>query len=180
MNAHHQPVYAERIAPDTVRVERLLPASIDRVWNYLVQSDKRAEWLAAGAIEQRVGGVVSHVFRNSELTRNDDPAPARYAKEAGEVSMQGTVTACDPPRLLAYTWGADSEVRFDLVAEGQSTRLVVTHQRLGDRTSILRVSAGWHAHLGILADRLAGREPDGFWRTHTRLEAEYDRRFGEM
>lgn len=41
------------------------------------------------------------------------------------------------------------------------------------------VSAGWHTHLGILAEVVAGRKPAPFWRTHTALVAEYDARLGE-
>jgi hypothetical protein len=41
---------------------------------------------------------------------------------------------------------------------------------------MVRVGSGWHTHLGILLDRLSGREPRPFWSTHARLEAEYDRR----
>jgi len=54
--------------------------------------------------------------------------------------------------------------------------LVVTHRRLADHDAIISVAAGWHTHLDILLDRLEDREPAGFWATHTRLEAEYERR----
>jgi uncharacterized protein YndB with AHSA1/START domain len=33
--------YAEAVEPGTVRLERLLPGPIDRVWAYLTESDKR-------------------------------------------------------------------------------------------------------------------------------------------
>lgn len=101
-----------------VRLERLLPGPIERVWSYLTDSGKRGSWLASGEMELRVGGRVEHVFRNSQLTGHDDPPPAKYAQHAGESRMQGRITACEPPRLLAYTWqgapGEDSEVTFEL------------------------------------------------------------------
>jgi hypothetical protein len=53
--------------------------------------------------------------------------------------------------------------------------LVLTHRRLPNRNEMLSVAGGWHTHLGILADRLAGREPERFWSKIERLEAEYDR-----
>ena len=34
--------------PGTVRLERLLPGPIERVWAYLTESAKRATWFAAG------------------------------------------------------------------------------------------------------------------------------------
>ena len=165
--------------PGTVRFERLLPGPIERVWDYLTDSEKRGTWLASGEMELRVGGRIVHVFRNNDLTENDDAPPAEHACYGDEFRMEGRVTACEPPRLLAYTWpestGEDSEVTYELTPRGDRVLLVLTHRRLApaDRLSVL---AGWHAHLDILGDRLAGRDPDGFWRNHTRLEAEYERR----
>jgi uncharacterized protein YndB with AHSA1/START domain len=169
-------------APGTLRFERILPGPIERVWSYLTDSEKRARWLASGEMELRIGGRIEHIFRNSELTQHDDPPPPKYAKHGVESRLHGRITACQPPRLLAYTWGEGlgeaSEVRFELSAHGEDVRLIVIHSRLatGDHDDMISVAGGWHAHLGILADRLNGRTPAGFWATHTRLEAEYEQR----
>ena len=129
---------------------------------------------------RRVGGRVEHVFHNSALTENDAPPPDKYAQYGGEMHMAGRVLACDPPRLLEYSWGEDdgssSRVRFELRPQGADTHLTVTHSRLSSRGGMVSVSSGWHTHLGILADRLAGRVPDGFWRTLAQVDAEYERR----
>jgi len=176
--------YGVVTSPGTLRIERLLPGPIERVWSYLTESDKRGQWLASGEMDLRVGGRVEHVFNNNELTEQDDPAPPKYAAHAGEVRMQGKIIATEPPRLLSYTWGGDfadgSEVRFELTPRGDQVLLVVTHRRLAAHDELIGVSAGWHTHLDILADRLAGRTPAGFWKTHTRLEAEYQQRIPEM
>lgn len=166
--------------PDTLRIERLLPGPLERVWHYLTDSERRGQWLASGAVEQRVGGVVEHIFRNSELTGNYEPPPEKYLQYAGETRMQGRVTACEPPRLLAYTWGGttdESEVTFELEERDDKVLLILTHRRVASRDDLLGASAGWHTHLDVLAARLAGRTPPPFWATHTRLEAEYERRF---
>lgn len=172
--------YGTVIAPGTVRIERSLPGPIERVWDYLTDSSKRGTWLAAGDMDLRVGGKVELVFRNSELTTDDDPPPAKYAQYAGESRMGGRITACEAPNLLAYTWGegggGESEVRFELTPQADRVHLVVTHSRLPDRDTLLSVAGGWHTHLGILEARLDGREPPGFWRTHTRVESEYAQR----
>lgn len=173
--------FAQMIAADSVEIRRLLPGPIERVWDYLTDSEKRGTWLASGEIEQRVGGKVEHVFRNSELTAHDDAPPPKYAQYGSESRMQGRVTACDPPRRLSYTWpednGGESEVSFELSPHASGdVVLVVTHRRLATRDEMLSVAAGWHTHLGILIDRLSGREPPPFWSTHTRLEAEYEQR----
>lgn len=167
-------------APETVRVERLLPGPITRVWDYLVVPELRATWIAGGTIEPRVGGRVELVFRHATLTRDDDAPPPKYAAMREEARMTGAVTDWAPPHRLAYTWGEDgggaSHVQFELSQEGERVRLVVTHTRLCERELLLSVSAGWHAHLDILRDRLEGREPQGFWRRHTALEAQYAQR----
>lgn len=171
-------------APGTVRLERLLPGPIERVWRYLTDSDARATWLAAGPMDLSPDGRVALVFRNSELTGHDGTPPPKYACHAGDSALAGRITACEPPRVLAYTWGeggeAPSEVRFELRPSGEDVFLVVTHRRLADRNAMISVSGGWHAHLDILADRLAGRTPAGFWVTHTRLEGEYERRIPQQ
>jgi uncharacterized protein YndB with AHSA1/START domain len=169
--------YAVVTAPGTVRIERLLPGSIERLWSYLTDPDKRAQWFAAGDMELKVGGRVQLVFRNSELTRNDDPAPAKYAAEAGEVVMTSRIVECEPPRVLAYTFGGEtSVVRFELTPRGNKVQLVITHGGLENFDGMTSIAGGWHTHLDILGARLEGREPEGFWRLHTRLEAEYAKR----
>ena len=176
--ATERAAYGVVTAPDTVRIERVLPGPIERVWRYLTESDKRGRWLAEGRMELRVGGRVEHVFRNNSLTENDDPPPPRYADTADEARMQGRITVCEPPGLLSYTWsessGLESEVTFELSPKNDDVLLVLTHRRLADRDEVLGVAAGWHAHLDVLADRLSGRTPRGFWATFNRLEAEYD------
>ena len=168
--------YAVPLSADTVRIERTLPGPIERVWQYLVDSDLRSQWLASGEIEPRVGGRVDHVWRNNALTQGDAPAPAKYAHIADEARMQGRVTEYDPPRALAYTWGEDastsSEVRYELTPQGDEVHLVLVHRRLSPE-SFNSVAAGWHTHLDILVARMTDTVPEGFWRQHTRLEREY-------
>jgi uncharacterized protein YndB with AHSA1/START domain len=173
--------YGVPLGPDTVRIERTLPGPIERVWQYLTDPEKRVTWLAGGPMDLRKDGKVELLFDNSRLTGHDGEPPAKYAKYGCASGMQGRITACEPPRLLAYTWnendtGENSNVTFELTPKDGKVLLVVTHRRLATRGEMLSVSAGWHAHLDILADRLEGRTPEGFWPMHTRLEAEYEKR----
>ena len=48
--------YVERTDTATVRLERLLPGPIERVWAFITESDLRRQWLAAGEFELTVGG----------------------------------------------------------------------------------------------------------------------------
>lgn len=167
--------------PATVRIEKLLPGPVERIWDYLTDPAKRRLWLAAGIMEPHPGGQVEHLFRHRELS--DEAAPERYRDFEDSPAMHGEVTQWDPPRTLAYTWPGDSgasEVTFELFPEGRDVLLVVTHRRLGDPETMVSVASGWDAHLGILADRLAGDTPRGFWSTHARLEEIYRDRFSKM
>ncbi|MFS0646004.1 SRPBCC family protein [Siminovitchia sp. 179-K 8D1 HS] len=166
--------------PGTVRFKRVLPGPIERVWAYLTESEKRGTWLASGLMELHVGGRVELNFRHADLTPHNEPTPDRYKQHEGGHTNRGHITRCEPPRLLSFTWaegsGDDSEVTFELTPRNGDVILVLTHRRLGDRTTMLSVASGWHTHLGILVDHLYGREPRPFWSTHTQMEKEYKRR----
>lgn len=172
--------YGHLTASDTIRFERLLPGPIERVWAYLVEPEKRRLWLAGGPMTLAPGGEVGLQFRNAELSRDDDRAPEAYRAQENSGEVHGRILRCEPPHRLAFTWGDDpsrpgdaqSEVDFELSAEGERVRLVLTHRRLLAR-ELTSVAGGWHTHLGILEDHLSGQSPRPFWRTHTRLEAEY-------
>lgn len=169
--------YGKLIAPDSVRIERLLPGPIERVWDFLTDSEKRSSWLAAGPMELRSGGKVEHEFRNQQLSEPSDYAPAKYAGAEG-FTLQGQITACKPPYLLSYLWNMGSnevsEVCFELAQQNEKVLLTVTHVRLVNRNELISVASGWHTHLDILIARLQERTPISFWSRHTQLEGEYE------
>lgn len=167
----------QRTAPGEIRLERLLPGPIERVWAYLTESEKRARWLAAGPMELRVGGKVDLFFKHAELPGSGDAAPpAKYAALKDGAHQPCVVTRCDPPRTLAYSWGDDgSEVTFELIPLGKQIRLTVVHRRLPDRGSMLSTASGWHAHIDILLAELNNTPRQSFWPNHTSLEDQYDR-----
>lgn len=165
---------------DTVRMERLLPGPIERVWNYLTDSEKRGTWLAKGEMELQVGGKVELNFLHASLTPHVEQTPERFEQMECGFGFSGTVTECDPPRLLAFTWGGDtSEVKFELTSQGEKVLLVITHTRLRGPSEMTMVAAGWHTHLGILQDNLAEQTPRPFWSTFEAVEKEYKQRFAE-
>jgi uncharacterized protein YndB with AHSA1/START domain len=171
-------LYAELTNPDTLRFERLLPGPIERVWAYLTESDKRAQWLASGVMEPRVGACAVLHFDHSTLSKEVAAPPERF-KNKGCGDTPRSVTVWNPPHILALTWGnADepSEVTFELTPQQDKVLLVLTHRRLVNRDTRLGVAAGWHAHLNILKDRLDGREPEAFWKTFGALDADYAKR----
>lgn len=169
------------VEADTIEFRRVLPGPIERVWAYLTESDMRGRWLASGDMDLEVGGQVTLHFNHANLSPTPEEVPEKYSNLSDGVSFTGRITRCEPPRVLAYTWaensGKDSEVIFELTPQGDAVLLVLTHRRLGeDREVLLSVAAGWHTHLGILADRLAGRAPRPFWSVHMQREVEYAQR----
>lgn len=63
--------YGEVVEPGTVRIERLLPGPIERVWAYLTDVDKRATWLAGGLLEQVTDKVRLTVTHRRIPTRGE-------------------------------------------------------------------------------------------------------------
>jgi uncharacterized protein YndB with AHSA1/START domain len=172
--------YAEVISPGSVRLQRLLPGPVERVWSYLTDAKLRGQWLAAGEMDLTVGGRVELRFRHADLSPIPDPIPERYKDMENGRTFFGTITQLQPPTLLAYTWGesyGDSEVTFELAPRGADVMLTITHRRLADRREMAGVAGGWHTHVDILIDRLHARTPPGFWTAHAKVEREYEQRF---
>ena len=94
--------YGVLTEPATLKIQRLLPGPIERVWAYLTESDLRRQWLAAGQMEMKVGAPFELVWRNDELT---DPPGQRPAGFSEEHRMQSRITELDPPRKLAFSLG---------------------------------------------------------------------------
>lgn len=165
--------YGALIEPDSLEFRRLLPGPIERVWAYLTESDLRRRWLAAGEMDLKAGAEFELVWRNDELT---DPPGQRPEGFGDEHRMTGRVIEADPPRRLVHTFGAASEVSYELAPAGDRVLLTVRHHRAPDRGALLSVSTGWHAHLAVLEALLEGRKPAPHWDVFSRLKAEYDRR----
>jgi uncharacterized protein YndB with AHSA1/START domain len=156
----------------SVRIERLLPGPIEQVWSYLTDPLRLKTWLAGGTIDLRPGGIIDLDFDLIDC-------PGR---ENVHGTMIGSITACNPPTLLAYTWGEsgsraagepDSLISFELAdANGGETLLVLTHTRVL-RKDLSLIGAGWHVHLDVLIDRMTGRMPGHFMDAWSLLEPEY-------
>lgn len=174
--------YGELLDSETVRFERLLPGPIERVWSYLTEGEKRAQWLCGGETDSNVGGNIDMHFHNASLSSADDiERPEKYKDMPEKFSFSGQVTRYEPPRALSHTWEFDdeaSEVCYELEDLGDKVRLVLTHRRLHSSKTVLDVSGGWHTHLNILVDVLEGKQPRPFWKTQTAVAAEYQERLG--
>lgn len=163
--------YATVIAPRDVRLQRLLPGPIERIWAYLTESELRRQWLASGDMQAEAGTMFTLTWRNDELT--DPPGTRPDGFSGGAQSMDSTMVEYDPPHRLAFTWG-DGGVAFDLESKGDQVLLTVTHRGISDRSNMLMIGAGWHQHLDTLVAHTNGTRPLPFWDGWTQLRAEYD------
>lgn len=172
--------YGQMLDKTTIRFTRTLPGPIERVWAYIVESDKRAKWLCAGETQLQLDGGVEMVFNHATMVdQTAEARPEKYRDMPAIVTFGGKVTAIDPPRLLSHTWeyeGENSEVTYELTERGDEVELVLTHRRLNSLNETLSVAAGWHSHLAILSEHLQGRKAPMFWKIHTELELEYEKR----
>ena len=131
--------------------ERLVAAPIDDVWRVLAEPSSRDRWYPAELrFEGHVGGYAREQFPG-EAT----PLP------------EGTLTAWDPPRRLAFTMEADPDASEPSVRHRQSVTITLepadTTTRLrfeytfGDRSLAAPVGAGWHGCLDRLVALAEGR-----------------------
>ena len=74
--------YGTLIEPTTLKIQRLLPGPIERVWAYLTDSELRRKWLAAGEMEMKVGAPFELVWRNDELTDPPGKRPDGFRRGA--------------------------------------------------------------------------------------------------
>ncbi|MCP4619980.1 MAG: SRPBCC family protein [Bradyrhizobium sp.] len=165
--------YGTLIEPTTLKIQRLLPGPIERVWAYITDGELRRKWLAAGQMQMKAGTAFEFVWRNDELS---DPPGKRPDGFAEEHRMQGKITELDPPRRISFTWRDSGDVTIELEQKDKDVLLTLIHRRLPNRNTMMMVGAGWHMHLDVLVARVRGEPPPPFWDGWLKLKQDYDRR----
>ena len=123
----------------TVRVERRYPHPIDKVWSAVTTPEHLGQWFPSPVdIDLRPGG------------------PMRFGKFGVSAGGIGTVESVDPPRRLAFTWGAD-RLTFELAPDGDGTTFALTHS-FDDRSGAPSFATGWELCLAGLRALLAGEQ----------------------
>jgi uncharacterized protein YndB with AHSA1/START domain len=163
----------ERIAPDAIRLERLLDAPIETVWRYLTEAELRRQWFMGGT-DAAPGEEFELLVDHDNLSDEKDvPYPEGYAQFKGTVWSE-KVIRFDPPRLLETTFqgGKNGRVTYELFPEAGKTRLVLTHSGIVSPVGAQDFGSGWTSHLAVLGERLAGRGVAHFWALHARSREE--------
>jgi uncharacterized protein YndB with AHSA1/START domain len=161
-------VPVEKIAPDAIRMERVLDAPVEKVWRYLTEAELRSQWFMGGTDAIGVGEfdlLVDHDRLSDEAV----PCPESYASFKGATWTE-KVIRFEPPRLLETTFqgGKNGTVTYELFPEGDRTRLVLTHSGIQSPVGAQDFGSGWNSHLTVLEERLAGRGVKDFWALHTK------------
>ena len=106
---------------------------------------------------------------HDNLSDDDVPYPENYAEFKGK-TWNEKVLRFEPARLLETTFqgGKNGTVIYELTAEGERTKLVLTHRGIVSATGAQDFGSGWTSHLAVLEERLAGRGVRDFWALHAR------------
>jgi len=114
-----------------LRFERRLPHPVERVWRAVSEPAELGRWFVA---------------------------PVAWKPELGErldaMGQQGEITELDPPRRLAWTWGAEA-FSFELSPAEDGCLLVFVHV-IDDRALGAQHAAGWETYFKRLDAHLAG------------------------
>ena len=156
----------ERLAPDTIRLERTLDAPVETVWRYLTEAELRKRWFMGGT-DASPGGEFDLVVDHDNLSTDQVPYPEGYAAYKGTVWKE-KVIRFEPPRLLETTFqsGKNGRVTYELFPDGDKTLLVLTHSGIESPTGFQDFGGGWNSHMTVLQERLAGRSVRDFWALH--------------
>src|SRR3954447_5730696 len=97
-------------ADGALHFERRYPHPVEKVWRAISEPTELAHWFPCEVEvegELRAGARLHFVF----------------PRESGGMEIDGEVTALEPPRLLAFTWGPD-ELRFALEPDGEGATVL--------------------------------------------------------
>ena len=143
-----------------LRMERLIAAPPERVFNLWTEPDQLTKWWGpdgfdtpACAMDVRPGGHWRTTMRSPEGNLH---------------TVSGVYRVIDPPRRLVFTWGweddsggrgHETEVTVTFEAAPGGTRLVLTQQTFAETEQCKRHGHGWSSSFDCL-ERIA-KQPGG-------------------
>lgn len=146
---HYLP-FAPEVDPQYVITRSVqIPAGIDRVWRAVSDADEIARW-----------------FPNVSAQWSLEPGGTGIFTWSGHEPFGIRVEVIDEPRLIAWTWGHETDevpttlVEFALAEQagdsGPVTTVTVTESGIRTPDHFAENSQGWDSELGELVDYLAG------------------------
>lgn len=158
----------ERVDNNSIRLERVLDASVETVWRYLTKAELRAQWFMGGT-DATPSGEFELIVDHDNLSDDQIPYPDSYAGAKGLI-IKEKVLRFEPPRLLETTFqgGKNGIVTYKLTPENDRTRLVLTHRNIVSESGFEDFGGGWNSHMIVLQERLAGRSVRDFWALHAK------------
>jgi len=141
---------ASETSSGEVRIERVIPAPIEEVYEAWTDPEIMAQWLTPiGRAEVRADVRVGGSFR---LVMIGDGV---------RIDHEGEYLTIQPPRLLSFTWrsaytaGASTVVTVTLEPDGVDTRIALVHERLPHEGAASHRD-GWGSILDRLIAALGG------------------------
>ena len=129
----------------SLRLERLIAAPVERVYDYWTRAELLARWLAPGEV----------VVADSDVDLQ--PGGAWFVTmrhpDGHTSTVEGIYLALEPPHRLVFTWGSndshcaagqgETEVEIALAEVPGGTRLVLTHTKFATVEQRDRHEMGW-------------------------------------
>jgi len=133
---------------DAVRVETLIAAPPERVFQALTDPRQLVQWWGQAGM-----------YRTTEFQVDLRPGGSWRSVGAGAdgspFHVEGEYREVDPPKLLVYTWrcswmpGVETLIRLELSAEGSATRVRIEHTGFADKPDAAKDHGnGWVRVLG--------------------------------
>jgi len=143
---------ADAVAAATVVVRRTIAASPTELFDAWLDPQALAIWMRPTGIRRTTAKTDARVGGRYEILMEGDQTTHPH---------HGVYQLIDRPRRLVFTWvsnateGRETRVTVDFRPHGESTEVVVTHERLPDAASASHTE-GWTSALARLADRGPG------------------------
>ncbi|MET9317857.1 SRPBCC domain-containing protein [Kribbella sp. NPDC003505] len=133
-----------------IRIERVLPATIGRVYDAWTRAEVLVRWYCPNPkLELKVDADVR--------------AGGSYVVEMGPHVVRGTYLEVDPPHRLVFSWkwdGTDDEptrVEVELTEVADGTRMVLSHTGFATAEDAANHRMGWDPQVERLAAVLGVR-----------------------
>lgn len=137
------------IAPtQTLVITHNYPASIERVFAAWTDAAQLSQWFGPSDEYTAIAEVDLRVRGNYRI--------AVHHVGGNVHTVIGTYQLIDPPKKLAFTWNwegspaPDTFVTIDFIPHGNSTEVIVTHEKFLDTESRDKHNQGWTGGLNRL------------------------------